>query len=292
MLFSSSWWRRDENAAPPASSSSANPLPLGTTTRPSGVSKKREALGELRQEDEKGMTLSPPRHCKMPRLVAPSSSFQQPDLQGTMLASAAPMEAGAGMQQQQQEQSSRHTTTTTDTRVVPTLAGQSRRQSAVYAAAAATNALQLLRSPAQPHQQQQQQKDCDVCPLVHPTKQRGSTMRHPQEVAAMALWAGGRQGMVQSPPQPTHHQRQHQPQSGEGGPASDCWISIGKCRHCERGICKTCLRNCESCQDTYCSLCSTVDYGGNCERVVCLDCNQTQAPAAASQEGGQDMDLS
>ncbi|GAB5031509.1 apoptosis regulatory protein siva-like [Nannochloropsis oceanica] len=208
----------------------------------------------------------------------------------------------------------------------PTLAGQSRRQTAAYGGV--TNALLQLRSPSTAaaskagtmRQQQQQlqqktlQKDCDICLLSSSSSQSSNgsqssrdgsnqqhgmmrTSRHPQEIAAMALWARGPQRamtMSQSPP----HAQQQQQQQQQGSGHSDCWISIGRCRHCERGVCKTCLRDCEACRETFCSLCSTVDYGGAFEKVVCIDCGKrlaitaAAAAAAAVPRGGQEMDLS
>ena len=81
--------------------------------------------------------------------------------------------------------------------------------------------------------------------------------------------------------------------------AADCWRAVARCRHCDRGICKTCLRGCEGCGETYCSLCSTIDYGGPAERVLCLECSQRVGSQGQSQQqesgggsGSSMMDLS
>lgn len=78
------------------------------------------------------------------------------------------------------------------------------------------------------------------------------------------------------------------------GLAADCWRAVGRCSHCDRGICKTCLRGCEGCGETYCSLCSTICYAGPAERVLCLECSRGGAEQQQQRGGGGEsmMDLS
>lgn len=45
------------------------------------------------------------------------------------------------------------------------------------------------------------------------------------------------------------------------------------CTFCERSACPDCMRNCEECQQSFCSFCSTQEYHGKLSsRTVCLDC--------------------
>ena len=50
------------------------------------------------------------------------------------------------------------------------------------------------------------------------------------------------------------------------------------CTFCERAACTQCLRQCEECQQPFCTFCSTKDYYGAFARTVCLDCDRQEAP--------------
>jgi len=45
-----------------------------------------------------------------------------------------------------------------------------------------------------------------------------------------------------------------------------------RCSFCERHTCIDCISDCEECGDSFCSFCRTVDYNGNGDRTLCLDC--------------------
>lgn len=202
----------------------------------------------------------------------------------------------------------------------PTLAGQSRRQTAAYRKDDVLLSHPSLTSPEGMSVQQQQLQNnenrwgdaprlasdsqrCDVC--LPPPRPDGPQScfnyslrqsRHPQEMAAIAQWAGGLHPRLGEAPPLLSWQKQESEllaedrlERGQREPmhvspgrvqsvkepatsTAGCWASVAQCRHCERGVCKTCLRHCEACQEPFCSICSTVDYGGAFERVLCIDC--------------------
>ncbi|XP_074662312.1 apoptosis regulatory protein Siva-like [Tubulanus polymorphus] len=45
-----------------------------------------------------------------------------------------------------------------------------------------------------------------------------------------------------------------------------------KCGFCSRKICLDCHRTCNSCQQGFCSLCSTINYNNSMEQIFCLNC--------------------
>ena len=56
--------------------------------------------------------------------------------------------------------------------------------------------------------------------------------------------------------------------------------SFHKCSFCDRQACVSCTRQCERCQQKFCSLCSTADYSGPLERSFCLDCHAIETREA------------
>ena len=233
----------------------------------------------------------------------------------------------SSQEQQQQEQA--------QAAQPPTLAGQSRRHTPAYIGGhpAQQNALALLMArsraaasaPSAPAAVAGAGGDCGVCPLL-PTSGRacqckcgGRRYRSTSEqdygpvltTCARPITAPPK---VSAQPQPPQQQLQqlmlpisyggssHQHTKAVAvsaavvpAAAADCWRAVARCRHCDRGICKTCLRGCEGCGETYCSLCSTIDYGGPAERVLCLECSQRVGSQSQQQESGGGssmMDLS
>eukprot|EP00123_Amoebidium_parasiticum_P021622 comp7068_c0_seq1/m.2808 comp7068_c0_seq1/g.2808 ORF comp7068_c0_seq1/g.2808 comp7068_c0_seq1/m.2808 type:complete len:161 (-) comp7068_c0_seq1:461-943(-) len=60
-----------------------------------------------------------------------------------------------------------------------------------------------------------------------------------------------------------------------------CWVcKVGgealRCCFCERDTCGLCVRQCERCQDTFCSFCSTTNFDARYDRVFCLSCNEEE----------------
>lgn len=78
-------------------------------------------------------------------------------------------------------------------------------------------------------------------------------------------------------------------------PAIEKSTIFQKCTFCDRPVCTSCTRQCEKCQQTFCSLCSTADYSGRLERSFCLDCHaieqQQQQQNAHHQEASNDDDM-
>eukprot|EP00941_MAST-03F_sp_MAST-3F-sp1_P003436 g3436.t1 len=58
------------------------------------------------------------------------------------------------------------------------------------------------------------------------------------------------------------------------------------CAHCGHNVCDMCLRQCELCQDVFCSLCTTVNYASRYDRTFCISCNSSH-----SQNLKQKLDL-
>lgn len=49
-------------------------------------------------------------------------------------------------------------------------------------------------------------------------------------------------------------------------------LSSRSCHFCEQPTCKDCLRQCEVCHESFCSVCSNINYDSSMEKVFCLDC--------------------
>lgn len=49
------------------------------------------------------------------------------------------------------------------------------------------------------------------------------------------------------------------------------------CSFCETIVCNLCVRQCEKCQDVFCSFCSTYNYETRQDRVFCLSCNRDES---------------
>ncbi len=69
------------------------------------------------------------------------------------------------------------------------------------------------------------------------------------------------------------------------GPVSRCCVcevsreSTG-CAYCERAACEFCVRQCDQCQDVFCSFCSTPNYDLRIDRMLCLSCNMDESARA------------
>lgn len=46
------------------------------------------------------------------------------------------------------------------------------------------------------------------------------------------------------------------------------------CTNCERSACSDCTRQCESCNQQFCSMCSVTDYSQRADRIFCFDCHR------------------
>eukprot|EP00741_Cyanophora_paradoxa_P025200 tig00000350_g24325.t1 len=49
------------------------------------------------------------------------------------------------------------------------------------------------------------------------------------------------------------------------------------CSYCSKRACEMCLRQCEHCQDVFCSECSVVNYDMAHDRLFCIGCNASVA---------------
>ncbi|KAF4047049.1 Cd27 binding protein (Siva) [Phytophthora infestans] len=47
-----------------------------------------------------------------------------------------------------------------------------------------------------------------------------------------------------------------------------------RCSHCERQMGDCCRRECDSCYNVFCSVCSTLNCDEQFDRVLCLSCNE------------------
>mmetsp|Transcript_6148 Transcript_6148/g.9439 ORF Transcript_6148/g.9439 Transcript_6148/m.9439 type:complete len:219 (-) Transcript_6148:64-720(-) len=61
-------------------------------------------------------------------------------------------------------------------------------------------------------------------------------------------------------------------------PSVECH-SFSGCSFCDRLSCQLCTRQCDVCQNDFCTLCSVVDYHSTHERNFCLDCKSTDRSA-------------
>lgn len=59
------------------------------------------------------------------------------------------------------------------------------------------------------------------------------------------------------------------------------------CAHCGRSACEMCLRQCESCQDMFCSFCTTVNYASRYDRIFCFSCNNSSTSRGFSNSQSQ-----
>eukprot|EP00040_Diaphanoeca_grandis_P023757 m.129728 g.129728 ORF g.129728 m.129728 type:complete len:234 (-) comp29421_c1_seq2:475-1176(-) len=74
------------------------------------------------------------------------------------------------------------------------------------------------------------------------------------------------------------------PMSPDGMPSERCNICNANhptrictpCSFCSKGTCRSCLRQCEDCQEPFCTYCSTVDYKLRYDRYFCLDCKEEE----------------
>jgi len=73
-----------------------------------------------------------------------------------------------------------------------------------------------------------------------------------------------------------------QPQPSQSQPHT----TMDTCSFCDRSVCSSCTRQCQGCQENFCTLCSTLDYTSRAEeRSFCLDCfvatdQQQQQPSS------------
>lgn len=86
-------------------------------------------------------------------------------------------------------------------------------------------------------------------------------------------WAGLVFNRAPAPAEAHHTQRPSSAPPSMGAAPSACTCSllpqvlkgglgggalVGRCRHCDRGLCATCVKRCARCEDLFCTLCSTV----------------------------------
>ncbi|GAX78759.1 hypothetical protein CEUSTIGMA_g6196.t1 [Chlamydomonas eustigma] len=64
--------------------------------------------------------------------------------------------------------------------------------------------------------------------------------------------------------------------------------SLAPCAHCGRHQNLQLLQQCESCQDVYCSMCSTLNYEERDVRTFCLECNAQVTSSMSNQRLGAD----
>lgn len=52
-------------------------------------------------------------------------------------------------------------------------------------------------------------------------------------------------------------------------------LNLQSCRYCDKPTCYTCTRQCEQCQNRFCSFCTKVDYEMSIvERILCFECDE------------------
>lgn len=73
----------------------------------------------------------------------------------------------------------------------------------------------------------------------------------------------------------------------EGAAADRCSICNSQqpsepCSFCGKSSCGSCTRECVSCQDTFCSYCSTTNYDLRYDRNFCLECNEEESKESSS----------
>jgi hypothetical protein len=55
-------------------------------------------------------------------------------------------------------------------------------------------------------------------------------------------------------------------------------LNLQSCRYCDKPTCYTCTRQCEQCQNRFCSFCTKVDYEMSIvERILCFECDDRNA---------------
>lgn len=59
-------------------------------------------------------------------------------------------------------------------------------------------------------------------------------------------------------------------------PQCTTWQNDASCTFCEREACHQCLRQCEECNNSFCTFCTKNDYYGSYTRTVCVDCHQEE----------------
>ena len=55
-------------------------------------------------------------------------------------------------------------------------------------------------------------------------------------------------------------------------------MDLARCTHCSKAVCiDSCLKQCEQCEQFYCSFCSAYDYSQRYEKLYCFGCTEERA---------------
>lgn len=65
--------------------------------------------------------------------------------------------------------------------------------------------------------------------------------------------------------------------------------TLDVCTHCDHYSCSICSHTCERCAGRFCSFCSTINYDGPTERMLCLECNRLASGEIFCQEDNDVM---